>query len=64
MKVNLKKTKFMLFNACTSIDFLPSCPLEETEIELLGVVLTSDLKFDKNSKYIAKKGFKRLWMLK
>ena len=34
MKVNLKKTKFMLFNACSSIDFHPKMVLEGTEVEL------------------------------
>ena len=70
MKLNLKKTKFMLFNACTSIDFLPSHNLDGIDIELveemklLGLILTSDLKFDKNTDYIVKRGFKRIWMLK
>ena len=46
MKLNTKKTKFMLFNNCKTIDFLPSMELEGNDIELveemkiLGVVLT------------------------
>ena len=70
MKLNLSKTKFMLFNQCKSIDFQPIQSLEGSEIEyveetkLLGLVLTSDLKFDKNTDYIVKRAFKKLWMLK
>ena len=70
MKLNLKKTKFMLFNACTSIDFLPSFNLCGVEIELveemklLGLIITSDLKFEKNTEFIVQKAYKRIWMLK
>ena len=70
MKLNLKKTKFMLFNKCKNIDFMPSLTLEGMEIELveemkiLGVVLSSDLKFSKNSEYIVERGFSRIWMLR
>ena len=55
MKLNLVKTKFMIFNHCQSIYFEPSYTLDGTEIEyveeskLLGLVLTSDLKFDRNT---------------
>ena len=68
MQLNLKKTKFMIFNQCKTIDFQPSYTIEGTEIEtveetkLLGLVLTSDLKFDKNTEYIVKKAYKRIWI--
>ena len=70
MKVNLGKTKFMLFNQGKNIDFQPLHTIEGSEIEhveetkLLGLVITSDLKFDKNTDFIVKKAFKKLWMLK
>ena len=70
MKLNLKKTKFMLFNACTSIDFMPELTLEGNgidlveEMKILGLVLTSDLKFKRNTEYIVKRAFKRIWMLR
>ena len=70
MQLNLKKTKFMLFNQCKTIDFQPSYTIEGNEIEtveetkLLGLVLTSDLKFDKNTEYIVKKAYKRIWILR
>ena len=53
-----------------SIDFLPSYQLDRInielveEMELLGLIFTSNLKFDKNTDHIVKKGFKRIWMLK
>lgn len=33
-------------------------------MKLLGVILSSDLKWSKNSEYITKKGFSRLWMMR
>ena len=70
MKLNLEKTKFMIFNSCSSIDFMPTFSIGGTEInlveemKLLGLIITSDLKFSKNTDYIVKKAFKRIWMLK
>ena len=70
MQLNLKKTKFMLFNQCKTIDFQPSYTIESTEIEtveetkLLGAILTSDLKFDKNTEYIVKRAYLRIWILR
>ena len=34
------------------------------EMKLLGLIITSDPKFSKNTDYIVKKAFKRIWMLK
>ena len=48
MKLNIKKTKLMLFNPCSSKDFMPEIVINNTridlveEIKLLGVMLTSD----------------------
>ena len=70
MKLNLQKTKFMLFNQCRTLDFMPTLSLEGDDIEvveemkLLGVIITSDMKFTKNTEYIIKKGFRRIWMLR
>ena len=63
-------TKFMIFNSCSSIDFMPTLSIGETEInlveevKLLNLIISSELKFSKNTDYIAKKAFKRIWMLK
>ena len=52
----------MLFNKCKIIDFMPSLTLEGKDIELveemkiLGVVLSSVLKFSRKNKYIMKRG--------
>ena len=70
MKLNLKKSKFMLFNQCKTFDFMPSFELEGCQIELvedmkiLGVIISSDMKFSKNTQYIVKRAYKRIWMLK
>ena len=70
MKINLHKTKFMLFNQCKSFDFMPSLELEGCQIDLvedmkiLGVMISSDMKFSKNTQYIIKKAYRRIWMLK
>ena len=70
MKLNLKKTKFMLFNQSKAIDFMPSLTLEGSDIELveemkiLGVVISSDMKFSSNTQYIVQRAFNRVWMLR
>ena len=70
MKINSKKTKFILFNRCKNIDFMPTMNLNDEEIEtveqmkILGVVISSDLKFSQNTQYIVQKAFKRIWMLR
>ena len=70
MKLNTKKTKFILFNTCKNIDFIPAINLEGEEVQtveeikILGVVISSDLKFSQNTNYIVKKAFKRIWMLR
>ena len=55
MRLNYKKTKMMLFNPCTSQDFMPSFSLDGHQIEtveetrLLGLVLRSDLSWSANT---------------
>ena len=70
MKINFKKTKLMLFNRSKTIDFMPELCLQGNEINLvekmkiLGVIITSDLKFSSNTEFIVKKAFGRIWMLR
>ena len=70
MKINFKKTKLMLFNRSKNIDFMPELCLQGNEINLvekmkiLGVIITSDLKFSSNTEFIVKKAFGRIWMLR
>ena len=70
MKFNHKKSKIMLFNPCTSVDFMPLLELEKNELEvveelkLLGIILRSDLKWSSNTEYIVKKANSRLWQIR
>ena len=70
MRINHSKTKVMLFNSAKKFDFQPNLVIDEVNLEvveqmkLLGVVITSDLKWDKNTDYITKKAFSRLWLLR
>ena len=70
MKINQGKTKLMLFNTAKLLDFEPDIAVNnETvelveEIKLLGVIVTSDLKWHENTKHITKKAFSRIWMLR
>ena len=47
---------------------MPTLTLEGNEIEvvveikILGVIITTDMKFSKNSEYIIERAFKRVWM--
>ena len=70
MVINRKKTKAMVFNPCTALDFMPEIKLEDHQIEvveeirLLGVNVTSDLKWSSNTQNILKKANKRLWLIR
>ena len=71
MKINNKKTKVMLFNSKIKTDFQPKIFLQDgsllevvEEVKLLGVIITSDLKWKKNTKNIIIKAYKRMWMVK
>ena len=51
MKLNLKKTKLMLFNPCRIRDFMPEFHVGQARIDLveetklLGVIIRSDLSW-------------------
>ena len=70
MKINYKKTKMIVFNPCTSIDFQPEFTLGGhdlevlEEIRLLGIIVRSDLKWHSNTENLVQKSNKRLWMLR
>ena len=69
-KINLSKTKLMLFNPCYSKDFLPDIKVDDSPIELveqtklLGLIITSDLSWNANTEYIVDKWNKKLWMIR
>ena len=72
MKLNCEKTKVMLFNAAKTNDFIPEIKVKDEmqnievveEFKLLGITITSDLKWDANTDAITKKAYKRLWMVR
>ena len=70
MKINYKKTKVMLFNPCTSLDFTPKIELSGQSLQLveetrlLGLIVSNDLKWSSNTDHIVKKAYKRLWILR
>ena len=70
MKINEKKTKLIVFNPCTSLDFMPEFQLGSNQLEvvdevkLLGVTLRSDMSWKSNTETMVLKEFKKLWMVK
>ena len=70
MKLNLKKTKLMLFNPCRVRDFMPEFHVDEARIDLveetklLGVIIRSDLSWASNTEYIVKRANSKLWCLR
>ena len=69
MMLNAKKTKSMQFNFSRNLHFktdllLGNQKIENVqEIKLLGLILTSDLCWDKNTDYLVKDANKRMLML-
>ena len=70
MKVNKEKTKIMLINRASSLDFQPNIKLETElldvveESKILGIIMSSDLKWNKHIDYIRKKCFKKMWSIR
>ena len=70
MKINFKKTKIMPFNFTTKYDFHPILTIGGQqkdvvyETQLLGLTLTSDCRWDANTRNIVTKGNSRLWFLR
>ena len=70
MIINKKKTRLMLFNPCTSKDFMPEVELNGIELEvvdelrLLGLIVRSDMKWHSNTENMVARGNKKLWMLR
>ena len=70
MKLNQKKTKLMIFNSCRSMDFMPSFKLGTEELQvveemkLLGIHVSTDLKWQTNTQHMIKKANSKLWILR
>ena len=66
MKINDKKTKLMVFNPCTSLDFMPEFKLGDNQLEvvdemrLLGLILRTDMSWKSNTEHIVSKAYKKL----
>ena len=69
MKLNEKKTKNMIFNFTKKFQFTTNLSVNEKPVEivketkLLGTFLTDDLKWNKNTAEIVKKGWRRMQLL-
>ena len=70
MQINCKKTKVMVFNPCWSKEFQPELELGNDQLEvvdemrLLGVIVTSDVKWASNTEHIVKRASNKLWTLR
>ena len=72
MNIKEKKTNVIKFNFTRNYDFPPELFIDGfqdqlkviTETKLLGVILTSDLKWAANSEYICKKAYSKMWTLR
>ena len=69
MKLNQKKTKQIIFNFNRGKQFTTKVELKEepleivNEVKLLGVIISDDLKWHKNTNYLTKKANKKMRML-
>ena len=67
MELNVKKTKSIQFNFSKNLQFktvLKKQKIENVqEIKLFGLILTSDLRWDKNIDYLVKDANRRMLML-
>ena len=65
MKLNLKNTKFMLFNPTINYDFVPNLTVEGVDIEtleemkLLGLTLRNDLSWKSNTEKMISRAYKK-----
>lgn len=71
MKINTKKSNVMIFNMSRKLDFPPEVKFSDgtnldvvSEIKLVGVILSNDLKWQKHIDFITKKGMKKIWVLR
>ena len=70
MNINETKTKIMMFNQARKIDILPEVKLNGNNIEvvdeakLLGVMISNNLTWQKNTQFIISKSYQRMWILR
>ena len=69
IKLNLKKTKNMIFNFSRNYQFITKLAVDNEnldvvkETKLLVTIITDDLKWAKNTKEIVKKSYQRMQLL-
>ena len=70
MVINKEKTSIMKFSKLNSKDFPVEIKLDDSilnernKVTILGVVITSDLRWDANTEHICKKANKNLWIMR
>ena len=72
MKINKSKTKVMLFSKSRKFDFPPEVKLPDSDdfldviesTKLLGIQITTDLKWKEQTLFICKRANSKLWMLR
>ena len=69
MIINKKKTKVISFTKSRKWDFPPELKFKdgtliETETKLLGLVLSDNLRWQKNTSHICEKARQKIWMLR
>ena len=70
MILNQKKTKQMIFNYTDNYQFATRMSVKNENLEivketkLLGVIISDDLKWSKNTNYLIKKAYKRMELLR
>ena len=74
MRINVPKTKIMLFNTSRKFDFPPEMILPKSSsaecldvvefTRLLGIQISTDLRWTEQTKFICKRANSRLWMLR
>ena len=69
MRLNEDKTKNIIFNFSKKYQFTTNLSVNEKEIELveevrlLGTIITKDLKWNKNTKELVRRGYQRMQLL-
>ena len=71
MKINPNKTKIIKFNKSRKHDFPPEVYLSNnelldvvSEVKLVGVIVSNDLKWQKNTDFICLRARQKLWVLR
>ena len=70
MKINKDKCSVRIFNRSKKYDFMPSIELENEvfkvneSFKLLGVVISSNLKWHEHVNFLSRRGNNKLWLLR